>query len=106
MDRFEKPIDIGVEEIDESNSTFSFGHLNSAEMVAYTLSYAPGNYRVQCWRCDEWFDGDKRASMCLKCWHGHVWMKRVPLAIITLILFITVATCAVWLAMLAARVIF
>ncbi len=37
---------------------------------------------------------------------GRVGMKRVPLAIITLILFITVATCAVWLAMLSARVIF
>ncbi len=39
---------------------------------------------------------------CLR-WHE---MKRVPLALITIIVFITVATCAVWLAMLAARVIF
>lgn len=32
-------------------------------------------------------------------------MRRVPLALITIIVFITLSGCAVWLAMLAARVI-
>lgn len=37
---------------------------------------------------------------------GPSWMKRLPLAAITIIVFITLAGCAVCLAMLAARVIF
>lgn len=29
--------------------------------------YAPGDHRVRCQRCLDWFDGDKRAYRCKQC---------------------------------------